>query len=147
MNIAFRSLCALSLLAATPLNAADSEDVKKDLARLAGEFAAALAKNDVPGVLSRLSEDWKVVLAEGHVMDRVELGKALESGKLKFSAYTVSDLDVRIFGEAAVIVGRGNSKGSWEGNDFTSADRFTDVFIRRDGKWLCVSSHSSEIAD
>ena len=35
----------------------------------------------------------------------------------------------------------------WKGESIASREIFTDVFIRRDGKWLCVSSHSCDLPD
>lgn len=61
--------------------------------------------------------------------------KLSQSGKMKFTSYEASELDVRIYGDAAVVIGRGRCSGSFDGEDFTSGDRFTDGFIRQDGKW------------
>jgi ketosteroid isomerase-like protein len=69
----------------------------------------------------------------------------LKSGKLKFESYSASKFDVRVFGDTAVVIAVGNSKGSWNGETFEIKDRFTDVFTRRDGQWRLVSSHSSSL--
>jgi ketosteroid isomerase-like protein len=122
-------------------------DPKKELIQIEQDSAKALASNDTPAILARLSDDWKMVLTDGQVLTRADLESALKSGKLKFNAYNSADLDVRIFGDTAVVIGSGTSKGAWDGNDFTGADRFTDVYTRRDGKWLCVSSHSTALSD
>jgi ketosteroid isomerase-like protein len=122
-------------------------DAKKELLQIEQDYAKALSSNDTKAILAGLAQEWKLVMANGEVITRGDLAEALESGKLKFQAYSSADLDVRIFGETAVVIGSGTAKGSWEGQDFTSADRFTDVFVRRDGKWSCVSSHSTELKD
>ena len=80
-------------------------------------------------------------------MDREQLFKAMKDGALTFASYEQSALEVRIYGDAAVVIGTGKSKGAWNGEAFTSHERFTDVFIRREGKWLCVSTHTSEFPE
>ena len=122
-------------------------DPKKEIIQIEQDLAKALSNNDTKAILAVLSEDWKMVLGTGEILTRSDLMAAFESGKLKFSAYSSADLDVRIFGDAAVVIGSGTSKGTRDGNDFTGADRFTDVYVRRDGKWLCVSSHSTDLRD
>jgi ketosteroid isomerase-like protein len=122
-------------------------EAKKELLKIEQDYAKALSSNDTKAILAGLAEEWKLVMTNGEVVTRKDLVEALESGKLKFDAYSSADLDVRIFGETAVVIGSGTSKGSWDGHDFTGADRFTDVFVRRDGKWTCVSSHSTELKD
>ena len=46
-----------------------------------------------------------------------------------------------------VVIGRNEVTGAWDGESFDSKDRFTDVFIRRDGQWVCVSTHTCAIAE
>ena len=38
-------------------------------------------------------------------------------------------------------------EGEWDGDKFTTHERFTDVFAKIDGKWRLVSTHSSKIAE
>jgi ketosteroid isomerase-like protein len=49
---------------------------------------------------------------------------------------------VRAFGDAAVVTGRTTARAGGQ----TLILRFTDVFVRRDGKWLVVASHATRIA-
>jgi ketosteroid isomerase-like protein len=69
------------------------------------------------------------------------------AGLLKIASYEQSDLEVRIYGDTAVVIGTGKSKGEWKGESFGSKERFTDVFVRQDGKWHCVSTHTSDFPD
>jgi ketosteroid isomerase-like protein len=94
-----------------------------------------------------ITDDWKVVLGEGTVMTADQILVPLKEGKLKFSSFTVEDLDIRIYTDTAVVIGINHTKGEWDGQEFIGKSRFTDVFIRTGGKWRCVSSHSTDIAN
>ena len=118
---------------------------KADLAKFENDFAVILVKNDTAALEGKLAADWKLILSDGTVLTRDELVKAIKSGKLKVTTDSVMDLEVRVYGDAAVIIGISDSKGLWDGQTFTGRDRFTDVFIRKEGKWICVSSHSSDL--
>lgn len=122
----------------------DEATDKADLAKFENNFAVILVKNDTAALEEKLAPDWKLILSDGTVMTRDELLKAIKAGKLKMTADSVSDLEVRVYGDAAVVIGISDSKGLWDGQPFTGRDRFTDVFIRKEGKWICVSSHSSD---
>jgi ketosteroid isomerase-like protein len=53
-----------------------------------------------------------------------------------------------VYGEVAVVTGKNTIKGTWEDieRDISGPYRFTDVFVRRDGRWQCVASQASRIA-
>lgn len=124
---------------------ADEASDKTALIQLERDLASALVKSDLAGLEEKLTADWKIVLSEGAIMTREELVQYMKSGKLKFSASSVDELDIRVYGDAAVVVGISISKGTWDGQAFDGRDRFSDIFIRKDGKWRCVSSHNSTL--
>jgi hypothetical protein len=47
--------------------------------------------------------------------------------------------------EAAAVTGRWTSKETFKGKDISGQSRWTDTFIKRDGRWLCVATHNSRI--
>jgi len=136
-------LLAVSVLAILPAWADDAQE----LTRIENAQAEALAKGDGAAFRALIADDWKVVLGEGSVMTADQILNPLKEGKLKFSSFTVEDLDIRIYKDAAVVVGIDRTKGEWDSQEFTGKSRFTDVFIRTDGKWRCVSSHSTDITN
>ncbi len=124
---------------------ADEASDKTELIQFEKDLASILVKSDLAGLEDKLTADWKLVLAEGDLMTREQLVKNIKSGKLRFSAHSVDELDIRIYGDAAVVIGIAVSKGAWEGEEFNGRDRFSDIFIRQAGKWRCVSSHNSNL--
>jgi ketosteroid isomerase-like protein len=64
---------------------------------------------------------------------------------VKLLAYDVDDVQVRLYGDAAVLTGRVTTRQLVKGEERTGRSRFTDVFVRRDGRWQIVAGHSSRI--
>lgn len=120
-------------------------DEGEQLKKVERQLATALAKNDVETVAELLAEDWQFVGSEGEIVGREEVLGALRSGQLKFESYELGPMKVRVYGDTAVVIGAGTSKGSMAGEAFDERDVFTDVFIRKDGKWRCVSTHSTDL--
>jgi len=55
----------------------------------------------------------------------------------------IDDVRVRVFGDAAVVTGRTHGAGEVAGTPYDVVIRFTDVFVRRNGRWEAVASHAS----
>src|SRR5688572_18663091 len=82
-----------------------------------------------------VSPDWILTTADGVQHTKAETDADLKSGKIKFESFKVEDLKVRIYGNAAVVFGTTNEKITVGGQDMSGQYRFTDTFIKRDGKW------------
>ena len=62
-----------------------------------------------------------------------------------FSSMELTDLKVTVFGDTAIATGTFADKGTYKGKAFNHRGRFTDTWVKLNGKWLCVASHSSLI--
>jgi len=51
-----------------------------------------------------------------------------------------NNVRVRIYGDAATVTALTNTKGKFMGQEFTTQEQATDVFVRQDGRWQCVVS-------
>lgn len=70
----------------------------------------------------------------------------MKAGKFRWDAYEEKDVQVRMFGDAAVVIGSMNLKGTgakpnghtWvesPGTTFAGTLRFTRVWVNRNGSW------------
>jgi len=50
------------------------------------------------------------------------------------------DVRVRIYGDAATVTALTTTEGKLMGQEFTTQERATDVFVKEDGRWRCVVS-------
>src|SRR5437764_12517088 len=64
--------------------------------------------------------------------------KSLDLGLYPNELMESSDSRVRLYGSTAVVTGLTTTKGKFMGQDFTSCERATDVFVKQDDRWLCV---------
>lgn len=69
------------------------------------------------------------------------------SGDLKFQSITTDDVQVRVYGNAAVETGRSTMNGQDKGKTVPRDTRFTRVWIKQQGRWRLVANHySSQMA-
>jgi ketosteroid isomerase-like protein len=93
-----------------------------------------------------LASDWSVIDLTGHVLTRVQVMQEFGSGDRRIESGSVDDLNVRVFGEIAVVTGRSVLAGTYQGKRASVVQRFTDIFAMRDGRWQAVASQGTQVA-
>ena len=68
-------------------------------------------------------------------------------GETKLVAYLVDEMKVFDYGKTAVVLGRVTTTTRGKDGEVTRKSRFTDVFVKRDGRWQIVAGHSSRIRE
>ncbi len=117
------------------------DDLDAQLRTIAERFSAAIVSNDPALIASFLSPDWRLVDADG-VTTRERFLDVVGSGRLTHSRmFAVTELDVRIHGAVGVVLARVVNTAHFDGDVFEADEWTTDVFVRRDGRWLCDHSH------
>jgi ketosteroid isomerase-like protein len=110
------------------------------------EFTQAVVDNDVAAIGRFVADAWVIVDADGSVIDRSRFLGAIESGALTHESMESTDVEVRVFGETAVVTGITTSKGQFMGQGFATRERATDVLAQLGGHWLCVFSQLTRVS-
>jgi ketosteroid isomerase-like protein len=96
--------------------------------------------------LERLyAQDMRITGADGSVIDRATDIAGFASGAIKPESIERSDMRISIYGDAAVVIGRDDLKGSYNGVVGGGAVRFTHVYVRREARWQLVASQGTWI--
>ena len=118
-----------------------TSEVEADLVKLEKEFAQAIVNNDLEGVGRLVTDDWIIIDPNGEIVNRTRFFEVIKSGALTHETMESEDLRVRVYGESAVVTAVTRTKGTFMGQDFSTQERATDVFVKRDGRWQCVLTH------
>jgi ketosteroid isomerase-like protein len=114
--------------------------VKEELLKLEKEFTQAIVKNDADAIARFLADDWIIIDADGGIVDKARFLGVIKSGALTHEMMESDEVAVRIYGEAAVVTGLTATKGKFMGQEFSTRERATDVFVKQSGRWQCVFS-------
>lgn len=115
---------------------ADSDHMQA-LQKLNEEYIASVARSDVKRFGEILSDDFQNSNPDGSLVDKqqflAQIGRLAAVSNLK-----CEDVRIRILGDTAIIHGR-TTYTKPDGQP--GAGRYTDIWILRDGQWLCVAAH------
>ena len=119
--------------------------MEKELLKLEKEFAEAIVRNDVEGIGRLVADDWVIIDPNGEIVDRARFLEVIKSGALTHEMMESEDFRVRIYGDSAVVTAVTRTKGKFMGEEFSTQERATDVFVKRNGRWQCVLTHLTSV--
>jgi ketosteroid isomerase-like protein len=122
-----------TVIADTAVNAADLDSLR----RLNQNFIRSVEESDVRYFEEALAEDFLNSNPDCTFVDKTSFLAqiARPPGISKLEAH---DVRIRILGDIAIIHARTSYK---KADGRAGAGRYTDVWARREGQWLCVSAH------
>jgi ketosteroid isomerase-like protein len=120
--------------------------VEQELIKLENEWADAWVRSDVAFNDRIMSDDFTWTSPSGEVWTKAQDIEEIKSGGSVIASWVLTDVKVRVYGDAAVVTGRSTVKETYKGKELSGQVRWTHTWVKRDGRWQCVAAHSSEIA-
>jgi hypothetical protein len=108
------------------------------------DWSNSWVKGDVDWMDKNLTTDFIEIAPDGKINNKTAHIEQFKSGKLKFESMALSDLEVRFFGDVAVVTGHGLDKGTFEGMDISGKFSFTDILVFRSGQWKAASTQATK---
>jgi hypothetical protein len=123
-----------------------TESVADQLRHLGEERAHAELRGDTQFLHQLLADDFVGVGPRGFLLTKEQWIERLDSGDLAYDTLTCDDVQVRIYGDTGVAIGRETSKLKYKGQEMQGQFRETQVYVRLDGRWRLASLQLSPIA-
>jgi ketosteroid isomerase-like protein len=155
-----RSISALGLLGlvflmlscARQSGQADASQTEKELRALQDEWAVARIKGDVDFLERFYAPELRLQVMDGSVVERKDdiamFDRIRRGDPHTIKPEYINDVDMKVsaYCDTGVVTGVENLKGKYPGGMYGEmALRFTNVFVRRDGRWQLVLSHSTPV--
>jgi ketosteroid isomerase-like protein len=118
---------------------------EKELIKVESDWSNAWEKSDVKFLEQLYATEYLATGSDGTVYNTVDGIKDDTSPEYVEKSFSLSDLKVNIYGETAVVTGRNNVKFKKGGKAEQIDARFTDVFVKRDGRWQCVATQGTKV--
>ena len=122
--------------------------VEQELMQLEKDGAAAAVKGDTTFLDRHTAANYIGTDPGGEVEDRAKMMANAKAGNPKFETLDLDDMSVRMAGkDTAVVTGRATIKGKLtSGMDISGQYRFTDVWVRRAGRWQLMAWQATKVA-
>jgi ketosteroid isomerase-like protein len=124
--------------------AADTAADEAALIQLERDYAKALIAKDRDFLMRFYAADWQ----GGNWMGfwkKATMLKSVLGARYVIKSMELRDMKVRVMGDVAIVQGVDEEVTSVDGSDTSGKWTFTDVFARRDGQWVAIASHTSEV--
>jgi ketosteroid isomerase-like protein len=125
--------------------AAKGPSVSQAIKDLEKEWAEAGKAADTAKLGEIIADDWSGIGPDGKSMTKAEFIDGYKSGKMKTESFDMGAVNVKVLGSIAVAQGSDKEKSLFDGKDSSGTYAWTDVFAKRDGKWVAVRSQTAKI--
>ncbi|MEW5975060.1 MAG: nuclear transport factor 2 family protein [Acidobacteriota bacterium] len=123
-----------------------SESYVRELEAVEEAFNRAVVSNDITQISACISDDWVLVTPEAGPVPRERFLQAVSQGILSHDSMTKDIGRIRVYGEVAVVTGRGRNTGMYKGEPIRADEWVTDIYVKTGGRWICVLTHLTPAA-
>ena len=135
-SVFFLLLCSLAHGAVCPK---DQPKNPATLVQIEQEWVGAAEQHDKAALGCLLADEFEEADFDGSLINRTAmLASAAKPSTVHFE---LSDLHAHVYGNFAYVRGVGGTRN--DDGKFHAKNRFTDIFVFRDGRWQCVAGHES----
>jgi ketosteroid isomerase-like protein len=132
----------------------EATKVDEEIMQLERDWSAAYLKHDTTTISNLLADDYVGTDGRGIVTNRADEIEEAATPKpgstpppFEVLDETVTDMKVRVYGDTAVLNGRVIEKIKSKEKESEIQYRRTTVWVKRQGRWQCVSFHGSRILE
>jgi len=113
---------------------------EKQLLELDRQWNEAYPQRDV-AILDRvIADDWLCIDGAGLIISKKQLLDRVESSENFLDSYKFDEIALRMFKDAAIVTGRLSRTGRDEAGRFYLEQRYTRVYVKRNGCWQSVAT-------
>ena len=140
-----RNLVVLALLACFIALSAqvcaqeDSEAAKIRAPEL--QLTDSYKQRQVEQLASLLDEDFVITFEDGSTLSKTGYVSFMASPSDHVEAAEMTDMKIRVHRTTAVVTGAYHETGATKDQPYDYHDRFTDIWIKKNGKWKLAASH------
>ena len=110
-------------------------------------YEQALTQKNEPLLKSILADNFILTTASGKVLSKKDMMLNLTKEGTKYDKFESSEVGISVLNEAAIETGKVHTVGIRAGKKIAETTRYTDFWVKIQGKWLLLAEHSSFITN
>ena len=147
LHLAAAALAAAFVLGRISATAqpAPSGSTEQTITQMEQDWGMAVVNKDVATYDHIVATEYMWSGPEGETANKAQNIDELKSGVYTCTSFHLDEVKVKAYSDTAVAFGLETEKSTYKGKDSSGQYRFTDVFVKRNGVWQAVASHSSKV--
>lgn len=133
------------LLVVLLLGAVAHADTLDEIVRLDREISVATWTGDTVWFQQNLTDDYVLITPDGETRNKRDVIRGLVRPGLKMEPYETTEVQVRVYGDAAIVTGRMQQSFSLGRTRYKNDLRYTHIYAKRRGRWYLASAHTSPV--
>jgi ketosteroid isomerase-like protein len=146
-NATLLALSITFLVACATAPRPGDRDTERELIKQADAWDRAIVAKDRAAIEANMADDFRQIDSAGNLETKKSFVDDLMSADLEIAPYTVEDLEIRRYGDVALLSGRTRMHGTYQGKPFTTHYRFIDIYVHGPRGWRIVSVQISKIPE
>ena len=140
---ALLSILASSIVSAQPSSRATDEEqiLKTDSA-----YREGILRSDVKTLAELFADDVVIVHSDGGVDNKKNFLDAIASGRLKLRSYQRTNVQIRVYGNVALLLSQTKKAFDYKGAPAEDNDTSVVTYFKRDGSWQIVAMQNTHRA-
>jgi len=110
-----------------------------------GHASLAYERHDVRGVREFLTDDYTLTDSRGVVTTKQDDLDDFLKDRIRYTSFRNSNMNVRLYPNAATVIGQTHVEGITNGSSFVVNVQFTDTLVFLHGKWRLATGHVSRL--
>jgi ketosteroid isomerase-like protein len=119
----------------------DEQAIRQEL----NDLYAALGRNDTAALDRIYADNYTLVNESGELSTKAPRLAAIKSGELKFESVSYDQVNVYLYGNAAVATYRVMIKAKSKGQEAGGLLRVTSTLVKTKGRWQLVATQATRI--
>jgi ketosteroid isomerase-like protein len=120
-----------------------SPNVESIITQLELKWALAIVNKDAPALERLLAKEFNGTTPRGETYSREMAIQDLKNGVYDVTMMNLDQIDVNVFGNTAVAFTSQNEISKYGDQDFSGHYHYTDVWVKKNGRWQVVATHGS----
>ena len=127
--------------------AAQEPTAEQQIQEASKVYEQALTQKNEPLLKSILADNFVLTTASGKVLTKKDMMLNLTKEGTKYDKFESSDVRINVLNEVAIETGKVHTVGIRGGKKIAETTRYTDFWVKVQGKWLLLAEHSSFISN
>jgi hypothetical protein len=145
MTLNFKLLVIIFILLQSSGLVAQQPTAEQQIQEASKVYEQALTQKNELLLKSILADNFILTTASGKVLTKKDMMLNLTKEGTKYDKFESSEVRISVLNDAAIETGKVHTVGIRDGKKIAETTRYTDFWIKIQGKWLLLAEHSSFI--